>query len=303
MVKNSKTSQNNPGVSFNPILLKLFLIWLIAICFGLIFALINIRINRSITTAKKTNQLFNPNKVKIIDQVKRTGYFKLSTVGDQKIFLQKKPITITLTGDSDKKLVTGYDVVLTYDDDVLTFDKVQNLIDGLDLRLTDDTPGNLVFTAVRKTDYNGNLVFNNENLVNLVFIPKAIGEFGLKFQFTLGETNDTNLVSLTVNADDLLGSAEDFNGYVGSLVKITGDIKTIDQDLLAAVKIIKVPAANCNDCMTYLTIELERDNQKQDLEFFSGGFDGKPFQLRSEFGYVFEINDFNQSEIFVRMAK
>ena len=299
MVKQQKKSE----VSFNPFLVKLFIIWLVAITIGLLIAVINLKIIKTKRISSLNDQ--KPNQTNIIPTPPPArGYFRLMTNSGSKIYLPKKPIEIILVAGSDQQLVSGYDVVLEYNSDNLRFDSVDNQIASLDLKITDDSPGKLAITSVKKSDSGENLIFDNTILTVFTFTPIKEGKFEVNFNFKLGETNDSNLVSLTVSADDLLGKADNFSGYAGKIIKITKNKKTIAPgNIIASIDNIEAPTGVCNDCVIKFAMNVEQDDQQLQLKFESGGFTGKTFEAQEAFGYLLEPAEYNQEEVMMKISK
>ncbi|OGK16754.1 hypothetical protein A3H80_01425 [Candidatus Roizmanbacteria bacterium RIFCSPLOWO2_02_FULL_37_19] len=236
------------------------------------------------------------------DKIKTEGKFFLQTEFGQNIYNPGDEISIVLYGDSQGQEIGGYDSVLTYDTNVLTFKKGENIIEGFELFTSEKEKGVLSLTGVKNLQSTQIYKLSNTALATLTFTADDEGLSPLSFVFIPGKTNDSNIV--TVAAEDILGSAQGVVIYVGENVTLTlQKLYSIPQtSMKVTLKSIEIPEPVCKDCETSVELVVSNGKSQETLRFITGGIGGAQLKTSEAFGYVFEVSDIKEKSVVLRFA-
>lgn len=116
--------------------------------------------------------------------------------------------TIVVTADSAGTSITGYDLVLEYDDSALQLATVKSLDDVFQTFAKKSDRSPLIVTGIKKIgglEEAGSTIFSNTDLVAITFRIKQRLTEDLIFnlEFTPGSLRDSNLID--ENSEDVLG--------------------------------------------------------------------------------------------------
>ena len=135
--------------------------------------------------------------------IPKTGLMKLGLLNGKTEYTKGQQITVMIYANSYKASVTGYDVVVHYDPNVLVYSDVKSLQNGMDLLDTDEVLNNgkheLIVTGVQALSKKDPFVFDNAELAELTFTAQAPGTVNLTPVYELGSNRDSNLFDGSTN--------------------------------------------------------------------------------------------------------
>lgn len=140
------------------------------------------------------------------------GVFTLTAKAAKPAYVAGDILTLVLTASSDNQVVSGYDAVLTYDEERLQFITAKNLQIDFETFVKDRPGAPLFFTGVKKISAQKPMVFDQTVLAELTFGVKLKVENNLEvvnqkpidigLEFIPGSTRDSNIIN-TDNLDIL----------------------------------------------------------------------------------------------------
>ena len=152
-------------------------------------------------TETKTN--LSPSSTPIPQKEK--GVLTLKTKDNQTIVSQNTPFTIYIYAHSDNQSITGYDVVLNYNQEIVQFIDHKNLQSDFQI-FVKQNKNQLMITGVKKLTSNNPTIFADSPLIELTFQPKKTGSVTFSFDFTPQSKKDSNLIN--EKTEEILGKVE-----------------------------------------------------------------------------------------------
>lgn len=131
-------------------------------------------IGRYFLIKKRGNKLSNNRHKRVSTAEKSRG--RLSLFLNKKVFGIKEPVLIGVMADSANRRITSIDLVVKYDDRVLDFNRVDNLLPQFALFTHKKTNNELILTLVKKLEADKSFIFKKRRIVSLIFLPKKKGE-------------------------------------------------------------------------------------------------------------------------------
>ena len=102
------------------------------------------------------------------------GKVTLSATKKSVSLTKREKITVIARVDSDKRDVVGFDLIFKFDKEGLNLDKIISL--SPDFKLFKKTlPDGEIITGIKKIDRKGKIILNDNQLIELTFIPKKQG--------------------------------------------------------------------------------------------------------------------------------
>lgn len=189
--------------------------------------------------------------------------------------------------DSPKHKVSGYDIVLPFDSEALSFQSATSILSDFQV-FSHAKNGVLSITGTKKLSENTYETMHNAQVAELIFTPRKSGEFLFEPKFEKEKTNDTNIID--EEGTDVLEK-------VSGISFIVGDKKTLPKgkaiELSSGVIITfvsaNIPQAQCMDCITTAIFSISQKNQKKNLEFRDGGIAGQSILSGKVFGHTFQL--------------
>lgn len=123
-----------------------------------------------------------------------TGQFILKTKNQKKIFSQNEPIIISVFADSSNQSISGYDVVLIFDQQRINFSSAKSLINDFQV-FTQQKENKLFITGTKKLSANQPIVFSQTPILEITFQPKQKGQINIFFDYQPKSTKDSNLIN------------------------------------------------------------------------------------------------------------
>lgn len=238
------------------------------------------------------------------NSMKKGGKMYLASISGSHTFPVNEEFSLDLRIDTNSQEVGGYDAVMFYDSNLLEFVKVENLVPDFELFTNESqVPGEtsttrLTITGIMQLEKQKPFAFNQEPVAHIVFRAKKAGSSTIKFDFTQGETSDSNLV--LINTDEILSEVTNFTIVTGAshILKI-GQTYT-DSSTKVSAKLVKIitPEKNCNDCMIDAQLEItSASGEKQTSTFSNGGFAGKISDSKNMYKVSIEISNITEQSI------
>jgi len=105
-----------------------------------------------------------------------------------------EPINLIVRGDSNKNSITGFDLILSFDQKQMKFVSQKNLNEEFEVfRTVKDDVVNI--TAIKKLNSNTSTVFDKTPLIELTFQPIKSGKSDFRFEFTPQSKTDSNMIN------------------------------------------------------------------------------------------------------------
>jgi hypothetical protein len=154
-------------------------LFLLIIIFVSIIALImvNKMVNKRKVIQKKTVSTSNvsgKSEVSFFQQKK--GKVNLIFKNKTDRFTIDQPMRLIILVDSKGKNITGFDFIIAYDKTAFSFNEAVSLSSDFDLKVFQIGDG-LIVTGNKKLEVNQPIILNNSQLIELVFLPKKVGQF------------------------------------------------------------------------------------------------------------------------------
>lgn len=228
--------------------------------------------------------------------VKEKGRLTLKAKNNDTVASQKNPLTLYVYADSDNQPITGYDVILSYDSDLVNFINHKNLQPDFQV-FTKKEKGKLIITGIKNLNSTAPTVFTDSSLVELTFQPQKTGQVNFSIEYTPDSKKDSNLI--TDKTSEVLGKVEGIKLFLGQELTLTKNQPTtlpnsqISLKLLEAIK----PDDKCRDCITSAKVEVKKDDQIKEIEFKSGGIAGFLIDQQEAFGYQFKLESLEQNNV------
>lgn len=191
----NQQQQQPPQKSTNKLI---YFIPAIIIVFALVFVLVNKQRNTTPgSTLPENNQLQNPSAGQGVQPttsvINEKGTFTLSSKEQKTSYSVGETITIVVTADSNNKPITGYDVVLPYEESVLTY-KGNSSLDARYQVFGNVKNGNVYITGVKKLSINEPVVFIATPLVEIHFLTEKAGSVTFAPSIVPQSKSDSNLI-------------------------------------------------------------------------------------------------------------
>lgn len=113
-------------------------------------------------------------------------FLKLTLSSLQKTFSLNDQINIEVYADSEGKNITGYDLVISYDPQVLKFINANSTLDDFSLYSFKKT-GYVALTASKKLSSNNQTIFSSTRIANLSFKAIKSGKHTILLEKNLGK--------------------------------------------------------------------------------------------------------------------
>ena len=138
-----------------------------------------------------------------------TGTMDVAQKTQKATFKRGETVSFIISADSKGDTITGYDAVLRYDPQLLTFSKATSLVEGMDLFQTDEPSevsgkSELVVTAIQSISQKDPFIFSRTPLAEVSFVVKKAGTVPVEMVFAPGHTTDSNLMN--TQTQDILSS-------------------------------------------------------------------------------------------------
>ncbi|OGK21535.1 hypothetical protein A3C23_04835 [Candidatus Roizmanbacteria bacterium RIFCSPHIGHO2_02_FULL_37_13b] len=221
------------------------------------------------------------------------GKISLRFKDDQKSYSINDNVYLYAYADSLQIPIIGYDLVLKYDKESLKFVQVKSLQDDFVVS-SFSTEDALNITGIKKLSSSYGTIFDNNQLLELVFKPKKEGRANIEIDFTQGKSTDSNLTD--EKATDILGSVEPTYFYVGERLALSlNQVKKTKSDLQIKLAELIVPDGQCMDCITTLKLDLMKGGQREVVNYQTGGIAGSLKLTSNNFDNHIEIMKINSS--------
>lgn len=111
------------------------------------------------------------------EEVQKAGSFTIST-GTQRQFAVGQPVTVTLTANSAKHSVVGFDAVMLFDSSALTYRSVTSNLKGFSI-VGSVRKGYLELTSAKDPATEVVPVLSDTEVATITFVPTKAGEYKL----------------------------------------------------------------------------------------------------------------------------
>lgn len=106
------------------------------------------------------------------------------------------PITLRIVADSDKNTIKGFDIVLNYDKDLVSYVNTTNLAENFQI-VAVEREGRVIITGFEKPGTTTSMAFSNKTIAQISFVAKSSGKAFFNLAFEPGKTTDSNLIDST----------------------------------------------------------------------------------------------------------
>ena len=228
------------------------------------------------------------------------GSIKLLTQGQTVAFVPDDEITVLIEGSATNAGIVGYDVVIPYNPEIMSYVKTQSN-DERFILVANQKNNTLVITGVKKPEHKDRVMLSNSVLATITFKALHKAHYSLTPLFGLNKSNDTNLMS--ESGYDIAGKVQGIDINIGTPVTVTKEKHTvIDGGLELALQETTTIPKNCADCMETTQLEVIRGNERQAISYRLGGFAGFHDNKQEAFNTLFiltKITDGGVSLIYV----
>lgn len=273
---------------------------LLFLCFFIIFILFLFLYKKKINTNTNNYQLpIKLTPTKKFD--KQSANSSVVSIKPEVLFFDRdnfyQPIKFEVLLDSKNYPIIGYDLVFEYDPKILKLNSFNNLLnDKFDIYKI-EKDNHLFFTGIKKTNYQREIIFNQEPVLKLTWQVLAPKSTVIKLIANPGRKNDSNLIVNHNNQmEDLINKEQRILVVNGIKVQLGLDevkrIKSLELKLLQ----INLPPKNCRDCLEEIVLLVKQDTEEKKINFRFGGFAGLMINNAEAFGYNLILENFSDRE-------
>lgn len=234
-----------------------------------------------------------PGSLKSPDEIKPEGkgIFSLHTELDRTVFEEKEDIEVFLNGHSEGARIGTFDSVFDELGSDLTLKKVSGVFPYFDVQTIDEKKGWINGTLIDHEAPEG-VDLHFTDLAQLTFVHSKPGPFTIGFDFTAGETRDSNMMQMSPPID-VLAEAKGITLYSGSKIHLTQGTSHIipKTDLSVTLKHTTIPGDQCYDCPIAAELEIQKGSKTEAITLSLGGFDGRGVDAEDIFEHRFESSD------------
>lgn len=229
-------------------------------------------------------------------------YFTLKTKDQTTTGKKEDTVTVLVLADSKGERITGYDVVLRYDQKILDFVEARSLLSDFQA-ISTTKDGTVTITGVKKLTTDQPSVFDQTVLLETDFIAKELGSTMISFDFSPAQTNESNLIN--EQSEDVLADTQGMVIKIGQALSLVKDmtVKVSDEGLSLTLTDVEIPDKNCRDCFTSAVVRVEKDGLLKMLEFKQGGFAGLMENEKTAFEYTFKLETLTKKEAMIVYVK
>lgn len=229
-------------------------------------------------------------------------YFILRSKDQTTVGKKGDIVTVLVLADSKGERISGYDVVLRYDQKVLDFVEARSLLTDFQVISTTKN-GTVTATGVKKLETDQPSVFDQTVLLEADFTAKELGSGTVSFDFVPGETNESNLIN--EQSQDVLADTQGTVIKIGQALSLVKDmtVKVTDEGLSLTLNEVNIPDENCRDCLTSAVVRVEKDGLLKILEFKQGGLAGLMENEKTAFDYTFKLENLSEQEAMIVYVK
>lgn len=130
------------------------------------------------------------------EEVQKAGSFTIST-GSQRQFAVGQPVTVTLTANSAKHSVVGFDAVMLFDSSALTYRSVTSNLKGFSI-VGSVRKGYLELTSAKDPATEVVPVLSDTEVATITFVPTKAGEYKLTLLDAIEQSSTKFVDSETV---------------------------------------------------------------------------------------------------------
>ena len=243
------------------------------------------------------NQLSVP-KNQVVDQIR--GTLKLLPTSATTVNIGDT-FTFNLIGNSKNYLITGYDLVLLYDKDKVSFKERKNMLEDFSI-YDQQKPGQFIVTGMSKPTTQTKISFKDTPLLQLTFQAVATGQAEFKISWEKNSKKESNLIS--DNSQEVLDLVQGTTINIGKKVTLRKN-QPIKLEDGVEVTLVDVTSATpeCFDCISSAEISVTKNNQKKNFVFKIGGLAGLMITEFSEFNYSYYLENINSNEVDLIILK
>lgn len=199
-------------------------------------------------------------------------------------------VAVSVYADSVGKNIVGYDAVVDYDPETTEFKSAKSMRPDFDVSAV--TKGSQVYlTGTKKLASTDASVFASDQVAEMIFTVKKVGELSFKLVYTPGKTNTSNLITDT--NENVLGRVEPATAYAGYPLNLTQGVPVnLEGGVIVILDNAQGMAKNCADCMETATLGVKMGGETKEIQFRVGGIAGFMDIRGSAFGYTFLAESF-----------
>ncbi|OGK15881.1 hypothetical protein A2690_04470 [Candidatus Roizmanbacteria bacterium RIFCSPHIGHO2_01_FULL_39_12b] len=234
----------------------------------------------------------------LFKQQNNVGTLTLRKQNDRQIVAEKEKFDLVLSGKSEKILVGGYDAVVKFDPNIVSFETNKSLNNRFDVVAT-RRDGEVIVTGTIKDDGKA-IAIDATPLTILTFSALKEGNANIFVEKDLqNKQRDSNIIN--PKGVDILDSVENPTVFVGKKITATSkDVKVNDTAIV--INSVELPSAGCSDCVTIVNAQITKGAETERLKFTTGGIAGKPQTPTEAFGVLYEIGNVTNTGVEVYFA-
>ena len=159
---------------------------------GVFFFLLTRAIRSSAAAIPVSDQTLNPYTAVAETATNESGSIQLKTNTSQTTISMTDPLTLIAYGTSPT-VISGYDVVIQYDDSLVSYVSSESLLQDFQL-ITTTEPGAIIATGIKNLQAPDGEVFSHTPLSIFTFKAKKRGKVTFHIVYTKNGTDDSNLI-------------------------------------------------------------------------------------------------------------
>lgn len=226
----------------------------------------------------------------------------LKTKDGKTVYSQNQTIALVAYADSLNQPISGYDILLNYDQTKVKFLNQQNLLPEFQIFIPDKNK--LTITGVKKLEAKSASIFNNTPLLELNFGGLTAGPVAFNIEYTSSSKKDSNLID--DQSKDILQQVQSLNILIGQSITLlkNQEVNIPNTKLTVNLKETTIPTQPCYDCVTGVLVEVKNDNNSfQPLNFRTGGIAGDMVVQQDLFGYRFQLEEVKENQVRLTLGK
>lgn len=251
------------------------------------------RLSKSFPVSK-TVQTVTPTSV----VTKPTGPY-MTLERNKEIYSEGEEVIVKVYANSKQIPITGYDAVITYDPQLVTYEDAKTVTDAFSLYTQPDKNGATSLTGMRPLNDSPTAV--DQVVAEVRYKVKKSGKIAFALKYTPGSTADSNLID--TSSKDVLTAVTGADALAGESLTLVPNKPQKAGPLTLTLETHTYMSPNCADCMESATIKVQNGDSVQRIEFRNGGIVGYTDVTQQVFGYQISAVSFSKEGVVVNYSK
>lgn len=214
---------------------------------------------------------------------------------------QSQPILLTVALDSRNHSVTGYDIILSYDEKKATFKQARTLNSQFSVYPSVQT-NKILLTGIKNIDVKTRTAIANSPIVEFEFSAKTTEPIPFKILYNPADKKSSTVID--DRSKNILAEGDEITFSSAQTIHLNKDQSVqIGDDVVIRLTNVQIPDSKCRDCITSATMVGSKNNQTVTKEFSFGGFAGLMHDQATFFGKTVKVTNIGENGVDIIYTK